>query len=264
MKISSTILALPTDVDYSHVLLFDQIETTRQQLLKNKLSLYSTSMLSAIDMRYLKENLTLKDDFDILVDILSESIVLASKAGLSSISFGSPAIRQCKMSFNQLVRYFETVLNQAGIALDELSDTFTLFVEPLQNEYGTLDDYLEILRISDEVNDLLYYKNIRMLPMLDTGWWSRSKQPILQSERFKHIVANTTTRIHLSLEDTSFEFDQPFTKCESIKLFVEDILKINPNLELIYEHINRNNNRSYLKFYEWASNLKETLNEHKI
>lgn len=264
MKIGTTILSFPDQQkqDPNDLLLFDTIETTRKHLY-DKRSTIATSMLSVIDMTTIDKSITINDNIDSTVNLLVEAIFVAMNVGLTSLSFGCPALRKCSYSFKQAIKYFDNV----ATIVERFNDDklFTVYIEPLYSDTGFLNSYVDIVNLCRRLNYNNNYGLLQFKPLFDTGWWiTHQHTPEVNQENFYRFVAQTTDRIHFSHSDTKSEFDLlKNQETKKIFNFVKDVLRNNPNIEVIYEHINTNDNESYLDFLNEMKILKERIENVK-
>lgn len=256
MKIGTSILSLPNFNDFQNYPGLDFVDITRQKLLTQ--SRYSvkpqSSVMSLIDTSF-TNNLTFNTNEIVrtsLITSLAECAVIAHHKGLTSMCFGSPGLRQDFISDNEWVDIFVETLT---LIKKSIKSRFTLYVEPLPNKYLSLNSYFDIIRISNLVNDQLNSSLVKMKPLFDTGWWLNhvkfSKET--RHPEFEKIIASSTDRIHFSLRETVHQFDENDIDCQRVIRLIDEIVSYNPDINVVYEHVNLDQNKSIIKFIEFMN-----------
>lgn len=254
MKIGTTILALPDQHEsgYTDTCQYDLIETTRKHLLSD-ISLLDNclSMLSVVDYSSISPYMSIENKYDECVMLLTEAIVMAKSVGLNSISFGSPTMREnVKNSYTACHFFTDVITKLKSIDLFKKSDNFTVYIEPLPHKFKFLSSYIEIVDLCDILNNIPH-SGLTFKPLFDTGWYLKTydEDDRLTKKEFFKLVAKTTDRIHFAYSDTETKFDKFNPDTLRLLSIIREICENNPNMTIIYEHINFDENESHKDFF---------------
>lgn len=258
MKFGATILSFPKqELNNDIADKFDSVETTAMKLKENDSNKVKVdTMLSLIDLSLSKYQDKDTEDLSIMnmsiIKSIASNIAEGTEKGISNFVYGSPKTREACEDNESIVR---GMLQIAYELRYKTSKEVTIYIEPIQHHKRVAHTYKDVIRIVEKINEVNDNELVTFKPLFDLG----NEILISEDEEVGMTspieIATTTDRMHVRVANPVYEINNLTSSQQD---YVQQIVSINQNMTLSYEHINLDENESILDFCKMFKQFKTT------